>query len=215
MWLGTWQLGRYNTKLADEALTRLRSNKPAMQVSSAEDLENRSLEKIKPVGNFGTQTQIIKHRIRNGKPGYWIIRPFTFKDGSSAMVNIGWYPKAKSENFAKSLDSPKVGWTALVHLLDRNIADLKTRQAGCEECFWESFDVLGLNKKALEKDSMLVLVAGGGKSTGQYPVASFNHVIQPYMTSEKHMGYALTWYGLGFGLVLLFLGAGFGVLGRG
>lgn len=214
MWLGTWQLGRYNDKIGVEELAEKRSAELPIQIFSAHGLEKRSLRKTKPVGTFGSETHIIKHRIRNGKSGYWVLRPFTFSDGSKIIVNIGWYPKLKSEHFGKTLASPKEGWVGLVHVLDRNIADEAGRNENCDDCVWESFDVVGINKKILGKDSMLLLVAGENQTQGQYPVASFKHVVEPYMTADKHMGYALTWYGLGAGLVLLFLGAGFGLLGR-
>ncbi len=214
IWLGSWQFGRYLEKVDLEESAQERTKKDAVQLASANGLSGLSLRRILPLGRFENGSQVIKHRIRNGKPGYWIVRPFRFKDGSRVLVNIGWYPKAKSEAFAKTLDAPKPGWTALVHVLDRNIADSKTRSSSCSECVWRSFDVVGMNKKFLDKDSMMVLVAGDNAANGQYPSASFNHVISPYMTSEKHLGYALTWFGLAIGLVMLFLGAGLGYLGR-
>ncbi|TXD35743.1 SURF1 family protein [Lujinxingia vulgaris] len=226
LWLGTWQSIRYQEKSAAESQRDALADAEPHHITSLDALNSGELD-FHPVtlrGAFATEPAfLIKHRVFKGKPGYWLVSPLILESGESVLVNRGWVPYEDGEGKAAALIDRTDGEETLhglVHYLDYVVADDATREAvkrGEHDpslILWDSYDTEGMHQ-AVEgpTPSRAVIVTLSEEHSGSpYPIASYAHITEPYLTAEKHFGYALTWYSLAVALIAIYIAAGFGAL---
>src|SRR5690606_10170275 len=172
---------------------------------------------------------LIKHRILNGKPGYWLISPLTIEGThDTILLNRGWLPFPNGPDLIPTLATPTevTLFTGRMHFPSRVIADTAQRDKNTAQATiskvsdtsgvveLESYDLIAIsNVLGLPETEHPVVLTLGDEFSGQpYPVANLDNVASIYLTSEKHLGYALTWYILALCLVAMYLAAGFGLL---
>lgn len=233
--LGTWQSLRFQEKLADESIRFARADLDIVELHSLQnihhDLDHRMASvkgRLDPNHNY-----LIKHRILNGKPGFWLISPLTIEGSQDTiLVNRGWLPYPNGRELIATLATPSSNatFTGRLHFPSRVIADKAQRDKNTEQATTishisntppniklielESYDLIAISS-ALglpATEHPVVLTLGEGFSGQPYPIASLENVTSIYLTSEKHLGYALTWYILALCLVAMYLAAGFGLL---
>lgn len=226
--LGTWQTSRYLDKKQRETLLEQRAAEPTLEVDSLESLDpdEHAQRSVRLRGEVGTETNlVIKHRTYNGDPGVWVLQPFEFADGGTILVNRGWFPfEMARENLDELADSPIRGEpTGLLHRLPKVVADDEQRQKldGAQPDLagrtteWETIDVESMYEHlpAPTPESPLLVVLDETHTGERYPIATTDHVTEPYLTSGRHLSYALFWYAVAIALVAMYLAAGFGALG--
>lgn len=220
--LGTWQASRYQEKLVLEELQAARAKEPALTVVDSATLiaPQNAYRTVDVHGRMDTdRTVIFKFRTRNGKAGVWLASPLFLPDNTAVLTVRGWADVKEGPELARTQKLPDSGiYRGLAYTLSRNIQDDLTRAslpADPVESFvaWNTFDVEGVYAfwKLPSADTRTVLVLTQGDEGP--PIESADYVTQPYMTADKHFGYALTWYLLAFGLVGLWLASGFGLIG--
>lgn len=227
--LGSWQTLRYFEKLSFENARDARADLPILaanpdHLSSGEadfrDIRLHGLWQKEPVF-------LIKHRIFEGQPGFWVINAFTLESGGpSILVNRGWIPFNYDESLLSSLldDLPdeEVAISGLLHRLDRVIADkafrtsLQTKDLTFPRIMsLETYDIDAMNAalpgRAIARPIILTLETSGNPSR-EFPRASLEHITAPYLTSETHLGYAITWFTLAAALLGIWFAHGFGLL---
>ena len=164
------------------------------------------------------------------------------EEGSRAiLVNRGWVSVEDGVETAKALlsdpydlqgatrelpaaalsDSGQMRGYAegLMHRLDDEVADQDFRDeldegegtTGVIEL--ESYDATAMHRAVgadtLERPIVLTQIS---EYDDEYPVASLDHITEPYLTAETHFGYMLTWYFLAIALVAIWIASGFGLL---
>jgi cytochrome oxidase assembly protein ShyY1 len=226
--LGTWQTSRYLAKTERETLLEQRSDKPTLEVSSLETLnpDEHAQRSVRLRGEIDTETNlVIKHRTYNGDPGVWVLQPFELADGGTLLVNRGWFPfEMARENLDELADSPlRAEPTGLLHRLPKVVADDKKRQAlegGQTDLVgrtteWNTIDVEAMygNLPGPTPETPLLVVLDETHAGERYPIATTEHVTEPYLTSGRHLSYAIFWYVVAGALVSMYLAAGFGALG--
>lgn len=233
--LGTWQTLRYFEKLAIEAERAAHLTDARIQVKSLAEFQQkaRSYSPIEVRGSLDPDyVFLFKHRTHDGgKPGYWVGGVLRFAEGPGALiVNRGWVHRNSAQELAaEPLDTELKSYNGLVYQPQRVIADegtraelkrgelaLKTSPQG-EVVEWESYDITGI-AQALSVETPTtptILVLGPEHSEYPYPVASLEYVTQPYMTSERHLGYLSFWYLTALGLLGMYLANAFGLLTSG
>ncbi len=227
--LGTWQYGRYQEKLGVEAAVSTRADLPPKTARSIDalDLTQDSHRVITFAGTLRRGEGVLfKHRTLEGRPGYWLAAPLELEDGARVIANLGWLPVRDGVALAEAERErpPEVGeFTGLLHVLDRNIEDARMRaRVGRGEVDpsddlleWNSYDVEALSALygMLDDFPPMVLVLTEKHSGDPFPMASTSYVTKPYMTSDRHLGYSAFWYTTGAALLLLYMGAAFGVVG--
>ncbi|MEZ4459984.1 MAG: SURF1 family protein [bacterium] len=220
--LGTWQWSRYGEKLEIEATQAARSELPPEVVTTSAQLvgPEAAYRHVDVHGRVLTDYTVrFKFRILDGKSGEWIASPLQLMDGQVVLLLRGWVDVKEAEQLAKTQKLPDSGvYRGLVYELPRNIADDATRAAlppAPKESFlaWNTFDVEAVYAfwKLPHPSNKVVVVQTEGDEGP--PLESAEFVLQPYMNSDKHLGYAMTWYTLAFALVGLWLAAGFGFIG--
>ena len=210
--LGFWQLSRAEEKEKLLALQVLSMSKKAVELHSIlGETKDYRYRKTKLVGRYDPDHQyLIDNQIVNGQAGYFVLTPFML-DGTdqSVLVNRGWVPLNKDRRVlpvinigvAKNTLSgrinhfPVVGiklagteiptknWPSIVQVVDINILSAKLGQS--------------LLPFQIELDSAM--------SDGY--VRNWKRNIS--MPPEKHIGYAVQWFGLAITLIILFIGLSF------
>src|SRR5690554_4508367 len=233
--LGTWQTVRYFEKLEIEAARAEHLGDTPLEIASFAQFEQyaRSYSLIEVRGSLDPDyVFLFKHRTHDGgKPGYWVGGVLRFAEGPGALiVNRGWVHRNSAQELAgEALDTEVKSYSGLVYQPQRVIADegtraelsrgelnLKTSPQG-DVVEWESYDITGI-AQALSVETPAtptILVLGPEHSEYPYPVASLEYVTQPYMTSERHLGYLSFWYLTALGLLGMYLANAFGLLTSG
>ena len=226
--LGTWQLVRYFEKLEMEAEREERLEDSVVEADSLAAFKEKAAgyDSVALRGEFDPDyTFLFKHRVHDGKPGYWIGGVLRFARGDGAvLVNRGWVHREQVEEAAKSPPPQGVQtYVGMVHAPDRIIADTATRNAleankidlADEVTEWDTYDLEGVADALPHNlpDEPLIVVLGPEHSREPFPVASLDYITEPYLTSERHLGYVLFWYATAIALLSMYLAYGFGYLG--
>lgn len=227
--LGTWQTLRYNEKLRFEQARDARAHLPTLTAHS-EHLSSGEADfrHIRLLGTWDKeQSFLIKHRIFEGKPGFWVINTFTLANGGpSLLVNRGWIPFDGGESLALSLldDLPdtEIILNGFIHLVERPVADehlraqLQSTSAPTPKVQTLNTYDLDAMHAALKSPTfarpIVLTLDRDADSTQALPIASLDHITSPYLTSETHLGYAITWFSLAAALIAIWLAHGFGLL---
>lgn len=226
--LGTWQLIRYLEKTELEEQRNERLDEDVVEVTSLADFEARAggYNAVAIRGHLDpSYTFLFKHRVHDGKPGYWLGGVLRFAEGDGAvLVNRGWVHREHVDEVTdRTPPSEPRTFLGLVHAPDRIVPDTAMRQAveagqvDLKESVteWDTYDLESIADALpveTPEDAMIV-VLGPEHSQEPYPVASFDYVTEPYLTSERHLSYVLFWYATAIALLSMYLAAGFGYLG--
>ena len=233
IFLGTWQAQRYISKKAFEEARDAQIDLPILEHPSGSEIANGAVDfrRIRISGHWDRERGfLIKHRVYRGKPGFWVVSPLfisTQEDPEplALLVNRGWVPFTEGEERAETLllalPEGEVTLTGLIHVLEYVVPDRSLREALDSEAFttgilaMDSYDTEAMNQALAAPgfERPLVLTIGESSTpTDTYPVASFDHITEPYLTSETHFGYALTWYVLALALIAIWVANGLGLL---
>ncbi len=228
--LGTWQLLRYQSAASFEGERDARIDEPIQVIDHPEELQNRDLDyrQISVNGRLDSdQLFLIKHRVYQGSPGFWAVSPLIL-DGEEQTymlpVNRGWLPfedgRDRAEELLAETDDSTVEFTGLLHRLDDVVGDDDFRDRlhsdappqGVVEL--ESYDITGINDahRATSFDRPIVLTRSPDETSDELPLASYDHITTPYLTSDTHFGYMLTWYLLALALIAIWIAHGLGLL---
>jgi len=236
MSLGTWQYGRYQEKLEIEQTRDARKDDAPEAIKSVSVLAERDSLNFTRVVMRGTlehaQTLLFKHRTFQGRPGFWVATPLTLEQGGGTILtHRGWLPVREGEALAAEMRKREVGapqeFRGIVHVLGQNIPDADARaliekgELSLEGSLtaWDTYDVeaiQGLMTKPVPASPM-VLVLDESHSGDPLPIATTGHVTKPFLTSDRHLGYAAFWYATGVALLALHVAGTLGLVrsGRG
>ncbi len=208
--LGFWQLGRADEKRSFFGQQKLSSNKEEVELLSLlpNGLENLRYRKVKIAGHYDQDHQfLIDNQIVNGRAGYFVMTPLVLAGVNKAvLVNRGWVPLNKDRHILPNItiksgakmnltgrinnfpvvgmklagaEIPTESWPSVVQLVDINILSTKLG--------------IPLFPFQVELDPAL--------SEGFLRDWKINSIISP----EKHVAYAVQWFGLAITLTILFI----------
>ncbi len=208
--LGFWQLGRADEKRSFFGQQKLSSNKGEVELLSLlpNSLESLRYRKVKIAGHYDQHHQfLIDNQIVNGQAGYFVMTPLVLAGMNKAvLVNRGWVPLNKDRHILPDItikseakmtltgrinnfpvvgmklagaEIPTESWPSVVQLVDINILSTKLG--------------IPLFPFQVELDPAL--------SEGFLRDWKTNSIISP----EKHVAYAVQWFGLAMTLTILFI----------
>lgn len=237
--LAVWQTRRYLHKSHAEQLQKARADKPTVDLRGLEGMEADRLNyrNVRLHGEVDSATSLVfKHRFYNGDPGVWLLQPVQLTDGGQVLVNRGWVPFDRARGADALAELPPLGdgpYRGLVHVRDKVIADAEKRrklEAGELELRgrttrWDTFD-LEAAYDALEEgpeggkarptpEAPLVMVLSEEHSGPRYPIASTDHLSEPFLTSGRHLSYAVFWYAVALALLAMYVANALGYLTSG
>ncbi|PKM13081.1 MAG: hypothetical protein CVV13_03060 [Gammaproteobacteria bacterium HGW-Gammaproteobacteria-3] len=207
--LGNWQLSRSHEKAALLAQQERNLHAPSIRLDldEAQALENLRYRSVKLKGRFDGKHQfLIDNQIRHGKPGFFVMTPFFPENSRQAvLVNRGWIalpaqrstlPDAaltRTQTVIKGRINqlPGVGWKltgaeiptdtwpALVQVIDHRVLSEKLGYP--------------LAPFQIELD----------QNSGEGYLREWQ-VSEAVISPEKHVAYAMQWFGLALTLTVLF-----------
>lgn len=207
--LGFWQLGR-----AEQKRQFLRQQQTAAETAVLDlnqhpvgDVESVRYQKVLVSGRYDATHQfLIDNQILDGKPGYFVMTPFLLEQGKNAvLVNRGWIPlgadrkvlpdvgiktgvkrvSGRINHFPpvgiklKGAEIPSDGWPAVVQVIDSRVL--------AEKLAYDLYDF----QIELDADA----------DEGYRREWKSASTIPP----EKHLAYAVQWFGLALTLTGLFI----------
>jgi len=199
--LGTWQLHRLTWKENLISMRQAELARPPIPLKSPLNIKPEAFRRVELRGRFLYKKEILVGPISyNGRAGWHIVTPLQLMSEDIVLVNRGWVP------FAYKLDPFK---TSARKDLDLNVVGVVgwPRKASY-------FDPLNVPEKSqwfriepneIAKKLKLKIVAGYWisinkvKGNSSYPIGGVGRDLPV----NNHLQYALTWYGMAFGLVIL------------
>ena len=209
LWLGNWQLDRASFKQGLEfeylaSMVRLPVDLAELDATALGKLEN--FTKIKAKGRYLDKIFLLDNQTTNGQVGYWVFQPFlTDKSRKNLIVNRGFIPSPISRSVLPKVESP-VG----NQVIEATVWPFTGLPPLFQEDNWGGKWPKRIQTKDLTKM---------GKISGSYPQelrigAGEPGALEPIAQAEqfddsKHLGYALTWFGLAVTLCVSYVVFGF------
>lgn len=208
--LGFWQLGRADEKSLFLAQQKLSSNKEEVELLSLipDGLDSLRYRKVKITGHYDQDHQfLIDNQIVNGRAGYFVMTPLVLTGMNKAvLVNRGWVPLNKERHILPDI---KIKSGAKVTLTGRinNFPVVGMKLAGAEipSDSWPSVvQLVDINILSTKLGTPLLpfqIELEPALSDGFLRDWKTNSIISP----EKHVAYAVQWFGLAATLTILFI----------
>jgi len=206
--LGFWQLDRSEQKAVFVKQQQLSANKTTLKLTSNIDFNKDRYRKVEITGHYiPTKQYLIDNQIVNGRAGYFVLTPFKITaTDHTVLVNRGWLVLNKDRRVLPeiSIDSSERTITGRIN----NFPVVGIRLAGAEIPTegWPSV-VQVVDIKILSEKIGFPLLSYQielNKEMDDGYIRDWKKKSQ--MPPEKHIAYAVQWFGLALTLTLLFFG---------
>ena len=212
--LGFWQMERAGDK---QALIERRADSEAtapLDLNRVAQLEEQ--DRYRPAlvrGRYEAGQQwLLDNRVRHGQPGYHVFTPFRLEGqpAPTLLVNRGWVAVGASREYLPRLPVPE-GRVTLSGRLDTPasvglVLGEVPLESVADRVLVQSLDIAALARaRGLELLPFALVLDEGGPGGLQYDWSPV-----PPMGPEKHLGYAVQWFGLAVALLIIFIGVNTG-----
>lgn len=207
--LGFWQLNRSDQKkqFLDQQQAALALPALILNQVRITDIDAMRYRQAKLRGRYDTEHQfLLDNQIVAGKNGYLVLTPFILEGGAGAvLVNRGWLA-AMSDR----AQLPEIGFQSTVQDIEGRInrfpsLGIKLQGVEIPGEGWPSrlqfVDVQRLNEKLSYPIMEFQIELDANGANGFLREWKIQTVISP----EKHLGYAVQWFGLALALTGLFI----------
>lgn len=212
--LGFWQMERAGDK---QALLERRATGEAtvpLDLNRATQLHEQDRYRLARVrGRYdGEQQWLLDNRILHGQPGYHVFTPFRLEGqpAPTLLVNRGWVAVGASREYLPQLPVP-TGPVTLAGRLDTPgsvglvIGEVPLASVA-DRVLVQSLDIAALGQaRGLDLLPFALVLDPDGPGALQYDWSPV-----PPMGPEKHLGYAVQWFGLAAALLIIFIGVNTG-----
>jgi len=202
--LGVWQLYRLQWKTELIATRESQLALPPVDITGdpgALDPDALGFRRARARGVFLHDREIYLAATRGGKVGFDVITPLRLAGGGTILVDRGWVPAARRDP-ARRAAGQVAGPVAVEGIL---------RPAGRKRWltpdndrarnYWFWRDLAAMAEAAGVEAAPVLLVAGPSPNPGGWPKGRAPRVDLP----NNHLGYAVTWFLLAIGLVVVFV----------
>lgn len=206
--LGVWQLHRLSWKEALAAKTAARSTGEPVALAEAmarlgrgEDIE---FLKVRAEGRFDHGRERHLFTAWDGEAGWLLITPLETPDGATLLVNRGFVPMRLEDPSSRPESQPagEVAVTGLVRLRDIPGTFTPDNQPEANRWYWR--DLEGLSR-SMFGDRRVDVAPFFLDAEGGDPKALPRGISGPPELPNRHLEYALTWFGLAATLIGVFV----------
>ena len=199
--LGFWQLDRAELKrgLERQYLERL----GMLPETPPETLANAAFLRVRLEGEYEPgHHYLVDNRVRDGRPGYWVVSRFRASDGRGWLVNRGWVAAPPRRDLLPPVGTPS-GSQRLLGVLwpDTGLTPLLAPDPWPDS--WprrvQRLDVARMAAEGPDVVPVEVRLEPG--QPGVEAAAPVNVAFRP----ERHTGYAVQWFALAGVLVVAYL----------
>lgn len=204
--LGSWQLGRQDAKQAmlDSAAQALSSRAPQALDAAADPQRSREHEWAAGTGRFAdTPAVLLDNQQRGGRPGLRVYRAFLPEHGRApVLVDLGWLP-VPPDRTIPTID-PAPDWSHVEGLLAPPPAAGLVAPAIQPQAD-DSLLVMALDPEAIAAALGLPTLAArvlraDPTLEGGYPRDL--ELLANTLPPERHLGYAVQWFGLALAVLV-------------
>ncbi|MHA1107590.1 MAG: SURF1 family protein [Alphaproteobacteria bacterium] len=202
--LGTWQLHRLNWKTdLIEGREKSLARPPFELKKSYGNPREIRFRRIIAQGVFLHEKEfVIGPRTRKGEAGWHVVTPLQFQNGMMVLVNRGWIPYRRKDPATRRAGLPS--GTVQIEGVVRTIRapGFFIPDNAPEKDDWYYFDIPALREHlGLKSLPDYIIDAGPAANKGGYPVGG-QTIVRPV---NRHLEYALTWYGLALVLAVIYV----------
>lgn len=204
--LGLWQVQRLQLKLAFIAERDAGFNQPPVELTAGDtDLPALAWRRVTVTGRFDHAHEFhLWHINSDGNAGYDVLTPLVRTDradGQVVLVDRGWVPVTAKDPAARAAGQVQGAVTINGFVrLDLDSRTAVTPQNDPARNSWYFVDYAAMAKQVGAPLRSLVVVADGTPNPGGLPIG----VAQPPELTNRHLGYALTWFSLAGALAVIF-----------
>lgn len=206
--LGFWQLARRAETLARIATIEAQLNKPPV----AMDVLERAAERKEPIayrrvtvsGRFDHSQELFWFtQGPSGQPGLHVITPLKRASGPPVLIDRGFVPEALRDPVTRAEGQVKGLVTVTGIARATTQGGLFTPAPDRAKRIWYVRDLAALAESlGLEAVAPVLVEAGPSENPGGWPLGGQTVIA----VRNNHLGYAMTWFGLAFGLLGVYLG---------
>lgn len=219
LYLGTWQASRYqeSTTLAEfyhnrHVVQPALDNLDPKGLKGDERAEEFRFRRIEVEGELVVEDlQLLTARYKFAKPGFGVLVPLKVAGApfEKILVYLGWVPRDRLEEFLNDLKTQRK--TTIKGRLNKGDAQAKTHEPVGERFgfpTWRNTNLQTLSTKITHLDPDL-LIQSGEEATGKQidlenlPLDGYRTPLK--LSPSKHVEYSITWYGIAFALVVIYL----------
>lgn len=204
-WLGVWQVERLVWKLHLIEITEQRASGepvPLEEVLKRPSLEDMRYQKVFASGTFDHSREVFLYAPHIEGPGFRVITPFFPPAGFPVLVDRGWVPNNKrpAESRLSGQIAGETTITGIVLLPGEATPGVPGQLEG--GAVWMFRDLKGMSSHmALPGMAPVFVVALPTEGEEPWPRPE-----APNLTfRNSHLGYAVTWFGLAFALLSVYI----------
>ena len=207
--LGYWQLNRADEKTQFLELRALRAKaKPLLlSANSAEMLNEMDYRPVLVRGKYDNQHQfLIDNQIVNGKVGFFVMTPFIIeKSNKAVLVNRGWVAAYSSRSILPNIEFLAKQTELSGHINHFPSIGLKLAGAEIPTEGWPAVVQVAETQALVKRLGYPLfgfqLLLNENQADGYHRQWRQLAIMPP----EKHIAYAVQWFGLAITLIILFL----------
>lgn len=213
MSLGFWQMERLGWKQDLLAKVEARIHQPAQAAPSEldwgkVDFDHDEYRRIQATGVFRHDLEVQAYALIDaepnggGGPGYWVVTPLVMADGATILVNRGFVPPDKRTPATRAAGQVDgiVTVTGLLRLPEQPGTFTPANDPAKDS--WFSRDPSAIaSAKGLLRVAPFLIDADGTANAGGWPLGGQTRIAFP----NRHLEYALTWFGLAGTLLVFFI----------
>jgi surfeit locus 1 family protein len=198
--LGFWQLQRGEEKRGYE--TRYYDRVGMLPTAPPAELEDAAFLRFRLHGSYlAGRTYLVDNRVRDGRPGYWVVTPLVAADGRRWLVNRGFVAAPALRAELPEIITPQ-GPVTLVGVVWPDTGQLPLLADDPWASSWpRRIQRLDVPRLAAVENAEPVEVRLEPGAPGVYAAAPVDADFAP----ERHDGYAVQWFALGAALVICYL----------
>jgi surfeit locus 1 family protein len=206
--LGTWQLERLAWKRDLIATRQAQLAAPAASLpAAADDWRAWDLRPAIVHGEFRHDLeQLFGVAAIDGRVGHHVLTPLVRPDGVAVLIDRGWVPADQAHPAARragQLEGP-VRTTGIARYRAEDRPGWFTPDNRPEQSLWYWYDLPALERTLGLQLLPVVVEADATPNPGGLPLAGRTRTELP----NNHLQYAITWYGLAAGLLVIWVSFG-------
>lgn len=205
--LGNWQWNKASVKEAKQTLLDARSAAPALELpSTLVDPEEVRYHRVSVRGEYETARQIlIDNRIHEERAGYHVITPLRIKGSDvRVLVNRGWVPALADHSQNPVFETPvgEVDVDGIAIVPGNRFFTLAPEPVTSGwQVVWQNLDLARYRKIAGVPVQPVVIELDPQSKAGGFARAW----VRPDDRREKHVSYALQWWGFAVATIAIWL----------
>lgn len=201
--LGFWQLKRADEKTALESAYFDQLGSQVQKPGS----DPKAFSRLTLKGQYGVHRYLVDNQVMQGQVGYWVLQLFITQEGDRYIVNRGWIAAPATRTEIPAVETP-AGQVEIVVLVWPQMG--LPPMLDSDE--WPDDETIRVQRRDIEQmakrsDALPMEMRLEAGSAGAFRTAPTDIEFG----RERHIGYAVQWFGLGAVLII----GWFVVYGRG